>query len=99
MMNSWRCLTCPSPLSSISLDDMPAPGPPDPSISPVSVLHNSPFYSPVREVREVREVRDVRNSPSQGAASTFSTFHPQVRTSPEGSSCGDTDQEQQARGQ
>ena len=48
MINLWRCLTCPSPLSSISLDDMPAPGPPDPSISPVSVLHNSPFYSPVR---------------------------------------------------
>merc|ERR1711953_252161 len=28
--------------SSISLDGMPAPGPPNPSISPVSVLHNSP---------------------------------------------------------
>ena len=63
-------------VSSISLDDMPVMSAPR---SPVSVLHNSPFYSPVRE------------SPSQGPASTFSTFHPQLRTSPEGSSCGDTD--------
>ena len=78
-------------VSSISLDDMPAPGPGQ--SSPVSVLDNSPFYSPVRE--RDRE----RASPSQAATSTFSTFLPQARTSPEGSSCGDTDLEQQARGQ
>ena len=72
-------------VSSISLDDIPGPGPP---VSPVlSVLHNSPFYSPVRD------------SPSQGGLpSTFSTFHPQLRTSPEGSSCGDTEPEQQTGG-
>ena len=85
MINSWRC--CNLAVSSISLDDMPGPEP-CPG-SPVSVLHNSPFYSPVRE----------RDSPSQAATSTFSTFHPQARTSPEGSSCGDTDLEHQATGQ
>ena len=83
MINSWRC--CNLAVSSISLDDMPGPG----LSSPVSVLHNSPFYSPVRE----------RDSPSQAATSTFSTFQPQLRTSPEGSSCGDTDLEQPPRGQ
>ena len=70
-------LTLKCAMSSISLDDMPAL----PPSSPVSVLHNSPFYSPVRDPA----------SPGQQPPSTFSTFHPQLRTSPEGSSCGDTD--------
>jgi len=88
--------------SSISLDDIPnvtSPTPlpqnlPSSPTSPVSVLQNSPFYSPVR------------SSPSHGAS--FTTFHPpcdpcipvssfphldQVRTSPEGSSCSDHDNE------
>ena len=84
---------------SISLDDIPnVTSPhnlPSSPITPVSVLQNSPFYSPVR------------SSPSHGAAS-FTTFHPpcdpgisissfphldQVRTSPEGSSCSDHDNE------
>ena len=72
-------------VSSISLDDIPsAPAPTalpaelQTPISPVSVLQNSPFYSPVRE------------SPSHCAS--FTTFHPpQIRTSPEGSSCSDQD--------
>ena len=70
-------LTLKCAMSSISLDDMPVL----PPSSPVSVLHNSPFYSPVRDPA----------SPGQQPPSTFSTFHPQLRTSPEGSSCGDTD--------
>ena len=97
---SFVYLTC--YVFSISLDDIPnvtSPTPlpqnlPSSPTSPVSVLQNSPFYSPVR------------SSPSHGAS--FTTFHPpcdpcipvssfphldQVRTSPEGSSCSDHDNE------
>lgn len=75
--------------SSISLDDIPAA----PCQDQVSVLHNSPFYSPVRSSA----------SPSLSPLTAFSTFHPvaqsqpppppfaQVRTSPEGSSASDQD--------
>ena len=70
-------------VSSISLDDIPTA----PCQDQVSMLANSPFYSPVRSSA----------SPSLSPITSFSTFHPvtqappQLRTSPEGSSASDQD--------
>lgn len=69
--------------SSISLDDIPTA----PCQDQVSMLANSPLYSPVRSSA----------SPSLSPITSFSTFHPvaqappQLRTSPEGSSASDQD--------
>ena len=77
------------PCLSISLDDMPsvpavAAGPG----SPVSVIHNSPFYSPVTSP-----------APLSSPGPAFTTFQPvQMRTSPEGSSGSDQETEQRPGG-
>ena len=82
--------------SSISLDDMPGvAGAAVSPASPLSLLHNSPFYSPVRDCVQAQlpgsPARPAPATISPTTLSSFSTFIPPAgqRTSPEGSSCGE----------
>ena len=89
------------PCLSISLDDMPsvpavAAGPG----SPVSVLHNSPFYPPVTSPAPLSSPAPLRSpAPLTSPAPAFTTFQPvHMRTSPEGSSGSDQETEQRPGG-